>query len=114
MLIPLGPFGPESRLAVAVSGGADSTALALLAAGWTGTRGGSVLALVVDHGLRPESGAEAALALRRLAERGIPGRLLPIAGLDRGPALAERARRARYAALEQACRKAGIVHLMLG
>lgn len=73
-----------------------------------------MVALVVDHGLRPESGAEAALTLRRLAERGIPGRLLTLGNLQRGPALAARARRARYRALEQACREAGIAHLLLG
>jgi tRNA(Ile)-lysidine synthase len=114
LLSPLGPFGAAPRLAAAVSGGADSTALTLLAADWAGARGGAVLALVVDHGLRPESGAEAVLTLRRLAVRGIAGRLLPLAGLRRGPGLAERARQARYAALEQACREAGIVHLLLG
>ncbi|MDQ2801858.1 MAG: tRNA lysidine(34) synthetase TilS, partial [Pseudomonadota bacterium] len=52
---PLGPFEPRPRLAVAVSGGADSLALALLAASWAGARGGSTLALIADHGLRPEA-----------------------------------------------------------
>ena len=56
--------GTAPRLAV--SGGADSLALALLARDWARTRGGSALGLVVDHGLRPESGAEAALTMQRL------------------------------------------------
>jgi tRNA(Ile)-lysidine synthase len=114
LMAPLGPFGAAPALAVAASGGADSTALALLAARWAAERGGTLLALVADHGLRPESGVEAVLTLRRLAERGIAGRLLPLRHLQRGPALAERAREARYAALLQACREAGIVHLLLG
>lgn len=110
----LGPFERAPALAVAVSGGADSTALALLARDWVVPRGGSVLALVVDHGLRPDSGAEAALTLSRLAARGIGGRLLVLRGLQRGPALAARARTARHAALAAACAELGILHLLLG
>lgn len=112
-MAPLGPFEPAPRLAVAASGGADSTALALLAFGWAADRGGSVLALVVDHGLRPESAAEAALTCGRLAQRGIPARRLTLHDVARGPGLAARARTARYAALERACAEAGIVHLLL-
>lgn len=110
----LGPFEPTPALAVAVSGGADSSALALLAQGWVVPRGGSLLALVVDHGLRAESPAEAALTLSRLAARGIPGRLLTLGGLAKGPGLAARARTARHAALAAACAERGILHLLLG
>ncbi len=99
---------------MAVSGGADSSALTLLADAWARARGGDVLALIVDHGLRPESGAEAALTLARLGGRGIAGRVLALAGLRRGPALAARARAAAAAALETACAAAGFVHLLLG
>ncbi len=113
-MAPLGPFEPGPRLAAAVSGGADSMALALLADGWARSFGGSVLALVVDHGLRPESAAEAALTVRRLADRGISARTLPLADLSHGPALAARARAARYAALRAACAESGILHLLLG
>lgn len=107
-MAPLGPFDGDRRVAVAVSGGADSLALALLLAGW-----GQPLALVVDHGLRPESAVEAAATLRRLVNLGIPARLLH-AHLRRGPALAERARSARYALLAGACRDAGLADLALG
>ncbi len=110
----LGPFEPPPRLAAGVSGGADSMALALLADAWARARGGSLLALVVDHGLRPESAAEAALTIQRLAARGIPGRVLRLADLRHGPALAERARAARYAALRAACAEVGMLHLLLG
>ncbi len=105
----LGPWPEDRRIAVAVSGGADSSALALLAAGW-----GRPLALIVDHGLRPGSDAEAAATAQRLAGRGIPSRRLRLDGLLPGPALPERARRARYAALEEVCRAAGLAHLLLG
>ena len=108
LMAAVGPFGRERRVAVAVSGGADSMALALLLAGW-----GRPTAMIVDHGLRPESGAEAAWVAARLAELGIAARVLPLPDLARGPALAERARTARYAALAAACRDAGLADLLL-
>jgi tRNA(Ile)-lysidine synthase len=110
----LGPFEPQPRLAVAVSGGADSMALVLLAREWVHQRGGTVLALTVDHGLRAESAMEADVTLRRLADRGIPGRKLHAQGLMRGPGLAERAREARYGLVLDACAADGIAHLLLG
>lgn len=110
----LGPFEPRPRLAAAVSGGADSMALVLLARHWAASRGGTVLALTVDHGLRPEARAEAALTLDRLAARGIAGRMLTATGLIHGPSLAERAREARYGLLLKACAAAAIPHLLLG
>lgn len=103
----VGPFSRSRRVAVAVSGGADSMALALLLAGW-----GQPTALIVDHGLRGKSAAEAALTADRLARLGIPARVL-LLGLAHGPALAERARAARYAALEMACRDAGLADLLV-
>jgi len=111
---PLGPFGPAPRLAAAVSGGADSMALAMLADAWAKARAGSVLALIVDHQLRPESSCEATEAAARLTARGISARVLALTGLAHGAGLAERARAARYAALTEACRAEGILHLLLG
>ncbi len=113
-MAPLGPFEPAPLLAVAVSGGADSLALALLADGWARARGGAAVGLIVDHRLRPESGEEAAVTAQRLAARGIPAEILTLHGLQPGPALAERAREARYAALTAGARRRGIVHLLLG
>ena len=114
LMARLGPFEPRPRLAVAVSGGADSLALALLAAAWAAARGGNVLALIVDHGLRAEAAREAAETANRLKTQGIPARVLRLAHLAPGPGLAARARAARYAALGAACRDAGLVHLLLG
>ena len=105
----LGPFGPARRVAVAVSGGADSMALAWLASFW-----GQPLALIVDHGLRPGSDGEAAETLRRLRERGVVGRVLTLRRLCPGSGLQARARQARYAALAQACESAGLADLLLG
>ncbi len=111
LMAPLGPWDGR-RLAVAVSGGADSLALALLLARWAGA--GRLLGLVVDHGLRPEAAAEAALTGRRLAGLGVASRVLRLVGLAAGPGLAARARRARYDALLGACRAEGVADLLLG
>ncbi|MBD0273692.1 MAG: tRNA lysidine(34) synthetase TilS [Acetobacteraceae bacterium] len=113
LMAPLGPFGAAPRLAAGVSGGSHSFALALLAADWARRRGGDLLALVVDHGLRPESGAEADGVLAALARRGIGGRVLRL-GLPPGPGAQERAREGRLAAMLAACAEAGRPWLLLG
>ncbi|MBN9561201.1 MAG: tRNA lysidine(34) synthetase TilS [Alphaproteobacteria bacterium] len=112
-MAPLGPFEPAPRLGLAVSGGADSLAMALLAKAWATERAGSVLAIVVDHGLRPASAGEAVLTRERLAMRGIPVHAIRL-DIPPGAALAARARAARYAALIAACAERGIPHLLLG
>jgi tRNA(Ile)-lysidine synthase len=110
----LGPFGPAPVLAVGASGGADSTALVLLTREWAAARGGQVVALIVDHGLRPESKAEAAATLARLTAHGVPGQILTLAGLPAEARLQEAARTARHAALAAAARAAGSAFLLLG
>ncbi len=110
----LGPFEGAPRIAAAVSGGRDSMALALMARAWTAARGGALLAFIVDHRLRPESADEAAVAGARLAPFGIPHRILTRTGpLALGNTQAA-ARRARYELLAEACRNAGVLHLLLG
>lgn len=110
----LRPFEPAPTLAVAVSGGADSMALAWLADRWARGQGGRVIALSVDHRLRPSSADEAALTIARLQSCGIAGEVLRLDGLTVGPDLAARARVARYTALEAACARLGILHLLVG
>lgn len=107
------PFERPPQLAAGVSGGADSMALALLAHEWARSRGGGILALIVDHGLRPESADEADVTAAALALRGIGSRVLRW-GHARPIAVTQAAARAaRRALLEAACRKAGILHLLL-
>jgi tRNA(Ile)-lysidine synthase len=113
LMAPLGPFGHAPVLAAGVSGGPHSLALALLADSWARGRGGALLAIICDHGLRPDSAAEAAAAAAMLAGRGIAARVVPL-GLAPGPALQQRARRARHAALLGACAAAGAPWLLLG
>jgi tRNA(Ile)-lysidine synthase len=113
LMAPLGPFGPAPRLAAGVSGGPHSIALALLAADWARRRGGDLFALLVDHGLRPESGSEAEGVVASLARCGIDARVLRL-GLRPGSGLQERAREGRLAAMLRACGEIGRPWLLLG
>jgi tRNA(Ile)-lysidine synthase len=82
---------PGTAVACAVSGGADSTALALLA-----VEAGCVVTIVhVDHQLRPTSADDAALVQRTAAVLGVPCTVYTVAVGD-GPNLEARARAARY------------------
>ena len=113
LMAALGPFEPSPAIAVAVSGGVDSLCLALLLERWSRARDGRLLALIVDHGLRPESAAEAARARARLAARGIEARILSWTGPKPESGIQAAARAARYRLLAAACARVGIVHLAL-
>ena len=110
----LGPFEAGPHLAVAVSGGADSTALALLARDWTAERDGRVTALIVDHGLRDGSAVEAAGTAARLKSLGIAAHILTWDGAKPAAAVQAAARAARYGLLRNWCRTAGVLHLLAG
>ncbi len=114
LMEPLGPFERRPRLAVAVSGGADSLALTLLAARWAQTRRGSLLALTVDHALRPDSSEEAGRVGAWLAAKRIPHAILRWSGTKPARGVQAEARAARYALLLRRCREEGIAHLLLG
>ena len=110
---PFTPFERRPHLAIGVSGGADSLALALLADRWARARGGSITALTVDHRLRPESGQEAAAVGAWMAARGIHHRVLPWIGEKPAGALQPAARQARRDLLVEYCRGTGVLHLLL-
>jgi tRNA(Ile)-lysidine synthase len=101
-------------VAVAVSGGRDSLALALLAADWARARGGQITALTVDHGLRRESAAEARQVGRWMRRAGLGHAILKWRGAKPASGVQDAARRARYRLLEEWCRQAGVLHLLLG
>ena len=113
LMAPFAPFERHPVLAAAVSGGRDSLALALLAHEWALARGGKVVALIVDHGLRPEAAREAAGTRDLLAREGIEAILLTWTGAKPSHGLQEAARAARYGLLFEACRQRGILHLLV-
>ncbi len=108
------PFEARPILAVAVSGGPDSLALAILAQDWARKREGGVLGLIVDHGLRAASAAEARQTKAWLRARQIRGIVLRLRPFAHDTGLQDRARRERYRVLENACRRLGVIHLLLG
>lgn len=98
-------------LAVAVSGGPDSMALACCAQRWAGDK--PMIALIVDHQLRPESGAEAETTRQRLTQLGLRAEILRWEHPPVTTRLHSVARKARYGLLLAACRRHGATHLLL-
>jgi tRNA(Ile)-lysidine synthase len=94
----------DERLGVAVSGGPDSLALLLLA---RQVRPGSIAAATVDHRLRPDSGSEAALVAGLCHRLDVPHAVLPIT-VGQGASVQAQAREARYRALRDWARQAGL------
>jgi tRNA(Ile)-lysidine synthase len=108
-----GPFEVKPRLAVAISGGSDSMALCLLADAWARSRGGEIVALTVDHGLRANSAAEALAVSDWLRPYGIAHHILPWTGVKPSHAIQQAARAARYRLLGDWCAAQGIMHLLV-
>ncbi len=113
LMTAVGPFESQPYLGVAVSGGADSMALCLLADRWARVRGGRITALTVDHGLRPNAAREARQVGRWLTETGIEHHILPWRGPKPASGIQAAARAARYELLTSWLRRAGVLHLLL-
>jgi tRNA(Ile)-lysidine synthase len=98
----------EPALVLAVSGGPDSTALLYLMARWRASRRPAphLLAVSIDHRLRPEARHEAA-AVKRLSEKlGVEHRTMRWSGAKPSTGIQEAARVARYRLLRIAARRA--------
>jgi tRNA(Ile)-lysidine synthase len=94
------------KLLLAVSGGADSTALLLGTAQIAGALELKVQVASLDHGLRPESQLEVERVRDLAMHLGLPFHSRKLA-LCEGPSLEERARKVRYRALEEIRSEAG-------
>jgi len=112
LLLPLALFADERPVAVAVSGGPDSMALAFCLKRFLAGRG-RLLALIVEHGLREESAVEAQKVAQRLANMGMEAEILPWRHEAISSRLHVRAREARYTLLLEACRRHHINTLFL-
>lgn len=113
LMAPLRISDRAPRIAVGVSGGADSMALAVLARQWVSARGGDLIALIVDHGLRTESAEEAHRAAGWLANQGIHCEILSWLGAKPSTGLQAAARTARYSLLTESCVARGLTDLLL-
>ncbi len=105
---------PGRSIAVAVSGGPDSLALAVLLRDWARSEGRNLVALIVDHGLRPGSDVEADLVSARLSDASIANRILRWDGAKPSAGLQARAREARYGLMLDWCRGQGVGSLFVG
>jgi len=96
----LSDLGPGTRIVVGVSGGADSLALAAVAAFIADREAYELSAVIVDHQLQEASGGVADRAAEQLAGLGVATEVVRVdVGTAGGPEAS--ARRARYEALER-------------
>ncbi len=105
------------RLLAAVSGGPDSTALLHALLTLAPRLGVTVRAAVVDHGLRPESAAEARLVARRCRELGVACEVLTVEVARhrrRHGSVQEAARAARLDGLEALAERRDCTAIALG
>jgi tRNA(Ile)-lysidine synthase len=98
----LAALSAPRRYAIAVSGGSDSMALARLAAEHAARGEAEALALIVDHGLRQGSAAEAEQARSWCVAAKLPTRVLRWTGAKPQTGVQEAARNARYRLLIEA------------
>jgi tRNA(Ile)-lysidine synthase len=102
-------FPHSGHVVLAVSGGADSTALLVLAARWRVARpdGSALSAATVDHGLRPQSRTEAHQAAALARKLGIPHHVLTWEGEKPATGIEVAARNARRRLLAAHARSVG-------
>lgn len=92
-------FGAQHTITLAVSGGADSLALALATSFVAKEHNLQVSAVVIDHGLQSGSAAVATRAASQVAELGIESEIIRVQVDSRG-SLEAAAREARYSYLD--------------
>jgi tRNA(Ile)-lysidine synthase len=106
--------GQLRKLAIAVSGGSDSMALALLAQNWAVGKRVELFTLTVDHGLRDGARDEAETVGRWMISHGLNHQLLTWKGRHPTTGIQKAAREARYLLMSEYCRDQGITTLLLG
>jgi tRNA(Ile)-lysidine synthase len=105
---------PGSEAALAVSGGGDSVALMHLFARWAkGHSAPPPHVLIVDHGLRAESGREAKRAAQWAKRIDLPAHILKRSGDAPKSNIEDEARKARYRLLGSWCAAQGVTHLFV-
>ena len=101
-------------IVLAVSGGPDSIALMWLAARWRRAlmRGPRLIAITVDHGLRPEAAREARNVKKLATQLDLPHRTLRWNGAKPKTGVPAAARAARYRLLARAAKAGGATHIL--
>ena len=103
----------DKIIAVGVSGGADSLALAIWAAENAKSCGVKIVALTVDHKLRPESTDEALYVAKVMKKFGVEHHILTWEGEKPQNSIEEAARTARYNLIKNWCFANGIKSVMI-
>ena len=104
----------SAPVAVALSGGSDSTALLALTCDWARCAGRRVIAFTVDHGLNPDSAAWTGRAGEAAHRLGAGWRALSWAGDKPSAGLQAAARLARHRLIAGAAREAGAAVVLFG
>lgn len=99
------------KIAVAVSGGADSMALAFLLAEFAKYLEIDLYAFTVDHGFRKESKKEAEFVNKTLSKMGYVHKTLTWSGAKPKTKIEETARKKRYEMMFKECKDNGIEYL---
>lgn len=109
-------FSGHDVLTVAVSGGSDSLALLILARQFVQRHasGLGLIAVTVDHALRPESATEARQVAAICAGLGVEHRIMIWSGDKPATGIAAAAREARYGLLARAAIEAGSTIVLTG
>jgi tRNA(Ile)-lysidine synthase len=104
----------HAHVALAVSGGSDSTALMLLASRWAKAiaHPPKISILTVDHGLRPEAADECATVVRWAKALGLESHILTWRGEKPVSGLQAKAREMRYGLLSAWCEAEGATALV--
>ena len=100
-------------IALAVSGGPDSTAMMQIAALSKKLKNSNVTVIVVDHGLREESKNEANIVGQNAKLLGFKFKILKWDGVKPKTRIQEIARKTRYKLMTSWCKKKGIEKLFL-
>lgn len=112
--LDLSAYAAQSAVAVGVSGGPDSMALAWLLQEWAAAHDISLHVITVDHGLRDESADEARMVAATVKDWPSTSHVILNWQGDKPEArLLEEARTARYALMRDYCAMHGIKHLFI-
>ncbi len=103
----------ESRLCIAVSGGADSMCLLMLAQRWCQENNHSLIAVTVNHGLRKEAKDEAASVKNWCKQLQCEHYTLDWKGKKPSSNIQSQAREIRYQLIQQFCQQQHIKHVLL-
>jgi tRNA(Ile)-lysidine synthase len=114
--VDFSPLHRESHVALAVSGGSDSTALMRLAKSWADSQQPDLqlTILTVDHGLRPEAAEEGRRVHGWASSLGLSHHVLEWQGPKPETSIQARAREARYGLMAGWCRDNGAGMLLTG